>query len=144
MPCINRIRIINFSYNNDARHILDETFQFHGGENALLNLANGGGKSVLVQLMLQPIVPRAKIQGRPIADFFKKKKTPSYILIEWKLDEAGGYLLTGIGLAPLENRAADESEKGLIRLFCFLSRYTKTMRFEGLALCSSFRAPASG
>jgi energy-coupling factor transporter ATP-binding protein EcfA2 len=48
MPRINRIRIINFSYNNDSRHILDETFNFHGGENALLNLANGGGKSVLV------------------------------------------------------------------------------------------------
>jgi len=44
MPRINRIRIINFSYNNDSRHIQDETFNFHGGENALLSLANGGGK----------------------------------------------------------------------------------------------------
>ena len=57
MPRINRIRIINFSYNNDSRHIQDETFNFHGGENALLSLANGGGKSVLVQLLFQPIVP---------------------------------------------------------------------------------------
>lgn len=40
MPRINRIRIINFSYNNDSRHIQDETFNFHGGENALLSLAN--------------------------------------------------------------------------------------------------------
>jgi len=31
MPGINRIRIVNFSYNNDSRHILDETFNFHGG-----------------------------------------------------------------------------------------------------------------
>ena len=125
MPCINRVRIINFSYNNDARHILDETFHFHGGENALMNLANGGGKSVLVQIMLQPVVPRARIQNRSIAEFFKKKKTPSYILVEWKLDDAGGYLLTGIALAPVEIRAADEEEKGRIRLFCFLSRYTQ-------------------
>ncbi|MDR3587589.1 MAG: hypothetical protein P4L59_20095 [Desulfosporosinus sp.] len=44
MPRISRIRIINFSYNNDSRHIQDETFNFHGGENALLSLANGGGR----------------------------------------------------------------------------------------------------
>ncbi|PHJ37648.1 hypothetical protein P378_15465 [Desulforamulus profundi] len=73
MPRINRIRIVNFSYNNDSRHILDETFNFHGGENALLNLANGGGKSVLVQLFLQPVVPGVRIQGRNIAGFFRKK-----------------------------------------------------------------------
>jgi hypothetical protein len=130
MPCIHRIRIINFSCNNDARHILDETFHFHGGENALLNLANGGGKSVLVQLILQPIVPRAKIQNRPIADFFRKKKTPAYVLVEWKLDGAGGYLLTGIAIAPVENRAADEDDKGRIRLFCFLCRYTQVNEYD--------------
>jgi hypothetical protein len=123
MPCINRIRIINFSYNSDARHILDETFNFHGGENVLLNLANGGGKSVLVQLMLQPVVPRARIQGRHMADFFKKQKRPSYVLIEWKLDGAGGYLLTGIGMASEETRSTDEDERGRIRLFCFLCSY---------------------
>ena len=29
MPQINRIRIINFSYNNDKRHIIDESFNFY-------------------------------------------------------------------------------------------------------------------
>ncbi|HBR02917.1 MAG TPA: hypothetical protein DD738_09925, partial [Ruminiclostridium sp.] len=130
MPLINRVRIINFSYNNDARYILDETFDFHGGENALLNLANGGGKSVLVQLMLQPIVPRAKIQNRSIAEFFKKKRTPSYILLEWKLDEKGGYLLTGIALAPVESRSAEDEEKSRIRLFCFFSRYSQSDGYD--------------
>ena len=42
MPKINRIRIMNFSYNNDTREIPDEIFRFYDGENALLNLANGG------------------------------------------------------------------------------------------------------
>jgi hypothetical protein len=130
MPCINRIRIINFSYNNDVRHILDETFDFHGGENALLNLSNGGGKSVLVQLMLQPVVPRAKIQGRNIADFFKRQKRPAYVLIEWKLDGAGGYLLTGIALASEETRSADEDEQGRVRLFTFLCTYSRSGTFD--------------
>ena len=130
MPCINRIRIINFSYNNDVRHILDETFDLHGGENALLNLSNGGGKSVLVQLMLQPVVPRARIQGRNIADFFKRQKRPAYVLIEWKLDGAGGYLLTGIALASEETKSADEDEQGRVRLFTFLCTYSRSGTFD--------------
>ena len=105
MPKINRIRIVNFSYHHDSRHILDECFDFHGGDNALLNLANGGGKSVLVQMFLQPIVPEARIQGRNLASFFRRQKLPAYIMIEWKLDGAGGYLLTGICIT-----AADASE----------------------------------
>ena len=129
MPRINRIRIVNFSYNNDSRRILDETFNFHGGENALLNLANGGGKSVLVQLFLQPVVPGVKIQGRNIAGFFRKKKLPAYIMIEWKLDGAGGYLLTGIGMVSAEAPGA-EDEKNRVRYFTFTSKYTSANAFD--------------
>ncbi|MEW6064576.1 MAG: hypothetical protein ACOY3U_07535 [Bacillota bacterium] len=129
MPRINRIRIVNFSYNNDSRHILDETFNFHGGENALLNLANGGGKSVLVQLFLQPVVPGVRIQGRNIAGFFRKKKLPAYVMIEWKLDGAGGYLLTGIGIVSAEAPGVEE-EKNRIRYFTFTSKYTGANAFD--------------
>lgn len=129
MPSINRIRIINFSYNNDSRHILDETFHFHGGENALLNLANGGGKSVLVQLLLQPIMPKAKIQGRGIAGFFRKKKLPTYVMIEWKLDGNGGYLLTGIAMVSQEGVGGEE-EKNRVRYFTFTSKYTGSNVFD--------------
>lgn len=129
MPRINRIRIINFSYNNDSRHIQDETFNFYGGENALLSLANGGGKSVLVQLMFQPIVPETKIQGRKINAFFRKKRLPAYVLIEWKLDGAGGYLLTGIGLVSAEVSGI-EDEKNRVKYFTFTSKYTSSNAFD--------------
>ncbi|MDR3541467.1 MAG: hypothetical protein P4L69_10950 [Desulfosporosinus sp.] len=129
MPRINRIRIINFSYNNDSRHIQDETFNFHGGENALLSLANGGGKSVLVQLIFQPIVPEIKIQGRRINAFFRKKRLPAYVLIEWKLDAAGGYLLTGIGMVSAEVSGV-EDEKSRVKYFNFTSRYTASNAFD--------------
>ncbi len=128
MPKINRIRIVNFSYNHDSRHILDESFDFHGGDNALLNLANGGGKSVLVQLFLQPIVPRAKIQGRNIASFFHKQRLPAYIMIEWKLDGAGGYLLTGIGITAADTE--ENEDKNRIRYFTFTSKYTAANAFD--------------
>src|SRR5680860_442621 len=129
MPRINRIRIINFSYNNDSRHIQDETFNFHGGENALLSLANGGGKSVLVQLLFQPIVPEIKIQGRRINAFFRKKRLPAYVLIEWKLDGGAGYLLTGIGMVSAEVSGV-EDEKNRVKYLTFTSKYNSGNSFD--------------
>ena len=59
MPQIRRIRIVNISYNNGKRLIPDELFDLtdengSAGLNTLISLINGGGKSVLVQLMMQP------------------------------------------------------------------------------------------
>ncbi|WP_262174170.1 hypothetical protein [Saccharococcus sp. Marseille-Q5394] len=120
MPQINRIRIINFSYNSHKRHIVDETFDFYNGENAMLNLFNGGGKSVLVKLMLQPVLPKS---GN-MASFFKSKKTPAYILVEWKLEGGGGYLLTGIGLANTETQFRQEANTmSNIKYYTFTSAY---------------------
>ncbi len=131
MPQINRVRIINFSYNNHNRNILDETFDFFQGENALLSLKNGGGKSVLVQLLLQPIIPKTKLMSRKIEDFFREKKTPAYILIEWKLEDQGGYLLTGIGLTNRDSlvREQDDSNNS-IKYFTFTSHYRESNLFD--------------
>ena len=52
MPQISKIRIANFSYNDGKRLIADELFDFANKEdknalNTLVNLKNGGGKSLL-------------------------------------------------------------------------------------------------
>ena len=75
MPRIRRIRIVNINYNNGKRLIPDELFDLtdengHEGLNTLISLINGGGKSVLVQLMMQPILPRAHASSRKIEEFF--------------------------------------------------------------------------
>jgi energy-coupling factor transporter ATP-binding protein EcfA2 len=124
MPKINRIRIVNFSYNNNNRHIMDESFNFYGGENVLLSLANGGGKSVLVQVMLQPILPKVSLLRRKIGDFFIGKDSPSYILLEWKLDDDAGYLMTGIAMMPNAVHSANEEEQITnIRYYTFFHEY---------------------
>ena len=131
MPKINRVRIANFSYNNNNRHIIDECFDFYGGENALLSLANGGGKSVLVQVMLQPVLPKVTMLGRKFGDFFTAKRTPSYIMTEWKLDDEAGYLLTGIAVTSRAAHSANEEEENAdIRYFSFLSAYEKENAFD--------------
>jgi len=130
MPKINRIRIINFYYNNDARHIADETYSFYGGENALLNLANGGGKSVLVQLMLQPIMPDLKLQNRSMISYFKRSSYPTFIMLEWLLDNDSkkDYLMTGIAVAP--KSVTDENSGNHINYFTFTSHYDAACDFD--------------
>jgi DNA repair exonuclease SbcCD ATPase subunit len=131
MPKINRIRITNFSYNNNHRHIIDETFDFYNGENALLSLANGGGKSVLVQTILQPIVPKTKLLGRSISDFFIGKKDPVYIMIEWLLDDGAGFLLTGIGISPSMNYNPNADEDNLnLRFYTFSHHYDEGNKYD--------------
>lgn len=131
MPQINRVRIINFSYNNNHRNIVDETFDFFQGENALLNLKNGGGKSVLVQLLLQPIIPKTRLMGRRLEDFFRGKKTPAYVLIEWKLEDQGGYLLTGIALTNKTSQVREQDDaNNSIKYFTFTSHYRQANPFD--------------
>ena len=59
MPAIRKIRIVNFRFNDGAKLIPDEIFCTENAEgkpiDTLLNLDNGGGKSVIVQLLLQPV-----------------------------------------------------------------------------------------
>ena len=55
MSKISAIRLINLNYNNNAIRISDETFQMNG-QSTLLSLRNGGGKSVLVQMIMAPFV----------------------------------------------------------------------------------------
>ena len=50
MSRINRIRIMNLNYNGNTIRIDDETFDLNG-ESTLLSLRNGGGKTVLVQMV---------------------------------------------------------------------------------------------
>lgn len=129
MPKINRIRIINFFYNNDNREIQDETYKLYDGENTLFNLSNGGGKSVLIQLLMQPVVPDLKIQKRNMAGYFKRSTMPAFIMIEWRLDNAAkkDYLLTGIAVAP-GGGSSEESNK--INYYTFMSHYDRAADFD--------------
>ena len=84
MPAIRKIRIVNFRFNNGAKLIPDEIFCTENAEgkpiDTLFNLDNGGGKSVIVQLLLQPICPKAKVQNRNISDFFQKGTDHAFVL----------------------------------------------------------------
>lgn len=96
MSKMNALRLINLNYNNNAIHVSDEIFHFNG-ESTLMSLRNGGGKSVLVQMMTAPFVHKRyrDAKDRPFESYFTTSK-PSFILVEWALDHGAGYVLTGM------------------------------------------------
>jgi hypothetical protein len=126
VPQISKVRIVNFYYNEGNRLIADELYDFHdnnkkNANNVLINLANGGGKSVIIQLMMQPIKPRATAAGRKIESFFIKPGYHSYILLEWRKDKSSERLLTGISIRALIN---SDNERGKrIQYYTFMSEY---------------------
>ncbi|MBR3448580.1 MAG: hypothetical protein IKH27_12325 [Oscillospiraceae bacterium] len=129
MPAIRKIRIVNFRFNDGAKLIPDEIFCTENAEgkpiDTLLNLDNGGGKSVIVQLLLQPVCPKAKVQNRNISDYFQKGTDHAFVLIEWSLDGSSNSLLTGISLAA-STTADDENESKTVRFYTFMHDYTRT------------------
>lgn len=110
MSKINAVRFINLDYNNRSIRISDETFHLNG-ESTLLSLRNGGGKSVLVQMMTAPFVHKRyrDAKERPFESYFTTAK-PSFILVEWVLDQGAGYVLTGMMVRRSQEAGEQASE----------------------------------
>ena len=113
MSKINVLRIINLNYNNNAIRIDDESFHL-ATESTLLSLRNGGGKSVLVQMMTAPFVRKSyrNTKDRPFKSYFTTSK-PTHILVEWQLDGGAGYVLTGMMVRKRQDQGDEQSQEDL-------------------------------
>lgn len=119
MSKIQTVRLINIGYNNNAIRISDECFHMNG-ESTLLSLRNGGGKSVLVQMMTAPFVHKRyrDTKDRPFESYFTTNK-PSFILVEWALDGQAGYVLTGMMVRRSQDTAEGNNENlEMVNLIC--------------------------
>ena len=102
MPHINRIRVNNVKYNFGTQFYDDFVMRFDG-RNGLYDLANGGGKSVLMLLLFQNLIPNCTLDDKqPIEKLFRtgEGSTTIHSLVEWRLDEKDirddyKYMLTG-------------------------------------------------
>lgn len=121
MSKINAIRLVNVNYNHNSIHISDETLHFNG-RSTLISLQNGGGKSVLVQLLTAPFVQKRyrNLNERSFASYFTTSK-PSFIMVEWVLEDDAGYCLTGMMVRKSQN--IDNEEE--LELINFISEYTE-------------------
>lgn len=122
MSKINKIRLVNLNYNNNNMKIDDEMF-YLDGDNTMLNLRNGGGKTVIVQMVIALFVNRKyrTLKNRTFDSYFTSS-TPTYIMVEWKLDDGAGYLLTGMMVRKKE-RTSDEDSKEKLDIINFVHEY---------------------
>lgn len=129
MSKINCFRAINLNYNNNAITIEDETFRFDG-ESTLLSLQNGGGKSVLVQMMIAPLV-RKRYRDTPDRDFasFFTTNRPTFILTEWVLDGGAGYVMVGM-MVRRKQATGEEDSRDELDMVNFIYEYKEANDFD--------------
>ena len=71
MPHINRVRVNNVRYNFGTQFYDDFIMRFDC-KNVLYDLANGGGKSVLLLLLLQNLIPNCTLDDKqPVEKLFR-------------------------------------------------------------------------
>ena len=80
--------------------------------NTLIDMANGIGKTVMIQLMLQPVIPNAKVSGRKIESYFQRPEDHCFVLLEWILDNSKDKLVTGIAMAAGDEIIDTGSDNG--------------------------------
>lgn len=117
MPHINRIRVNNVKYNFGTQFYDDFIMRF-SCKNTIYDLANGGGKSVLMLLLLQNLIPNCTLdEKQPIEKLFRTSEGSKTIhsLIEWRLSDIHvknnyKYMLTGFCARKAKDDAAQETE----------------------------------
>lgn len=96
MPSISKLRLTNIQFEQGDKRFNDELF-FFDGSNAAILLENGGGKTVLIQAVIQAMVPNGVLAGRKIRDTLDVTLAPAHIAVEWILrHEPRHYALTAV------------------------------------------------
>ena len=115
MPHINRIRVNNVKYNFGTQYYDDFILRF-SGKNTIYDLANGGGKSVLMLLLLQNMIPNCTLdEKQPIEKLFRTSGGSQTIhsLVEWKLngnDIKDGFRYMTTGFCARKARENNDEE----------------------------------
>lgn len=127
MSKISRIRILNLGYNHDTIKIDDETFDF-GGESTLISLRNGGGKSVLVQMIMSQFVNKSfrDLGDRQFKSYFTSNR-PTFIMTEWQLDNNITRFISGMMVRKNQKEDNDAEE---LEMYTFTGSYSDACRYD--------------
>lgn len=127
MSKISRIRILNLGYNHDTIKIDDETFDF-GGESTLISLRNGGGKSVLVQMIMSQFVNKSfrDLGDRQFKSYFTSNR-PTFIMTEWQLDNNITRFISGMMVRKNQKEDNDAEE---LEMYTFTGSYSAACCYD--------------
>ncbi|HHW29746.1 MAG TPA: hypothetical protein GXX21_09385 [Syntrophomonadaceae bacterium] len=99
MPRISRVRLHNIRYGKERR-VFDNLIFDLRGRSGLLILENGGGKTLILQLISQVVCPNASLGKRRLATLVRSNPFTGHVLVEWQLDaDTPTYILTGFCFA---------------------------------------------
>lgn len=130
MGKISEFRLININYNNGGIRINDEIFHMNE-KDTLLSLRNGGGKSVLVQMLTAPFVHKAfrRSKDRTFEGYFTSTK-PSFILIEWSLG-GNNRMMNGFMLRRRPEETFDSGEeREVLDILGIISEYREACPWD--------------
>ncbi|KKG07771.1 hypothetical protein [Methanosarcina sp. 2.H.A.1B.4] len=143
MPTINSVRIINAVFNN-GRGTYDNFTLDPEGNGFVYELANGGGKTVLLLLMLQCVYPNSKLENnKPFKLMFEggDKNRTTHAMIEWKLDKGiHNYSYAVTGICAKKKIAYDGSEKDELDYFNYVIFYNHSNEYDirKIQLCKTY------
>lgn len=115
MPHINKLRLVNVNF-NDAKGMYDDFMMNLNGKSTTYDLMNTGGKSMLLLMLLQTVLPNIYLKKeKPLKNIFAggNPKRTSHCLVEWILD-AGyqyKYMLTGFCARKKQNIEFEEMQQ---------------------------------
>jgi len=141
MPKLRSVRVVNAQFNEGKGLYQDFRMPFYG-RNATFELGNGMGKSVLMMLILQCVLPNTSLdKNKPFKDMFTggNRNRTTHVLAEWELDEfveGKKYLLTGF-CAKRKSDQEDEGGSDEIKYFSYLHLYREQndLDIEKIPLC---------
>lgn len=127
MSRIEKIRILNLNYNGNTIRIDDEIFDL-AGESTLISLRNGGGKSVLVQMIVSLFVNKSyrDFGDRPFKSYFTTNR-PTFIITEWKLDQNQEKFMAGMMVRKSQKEDNDTEE---LEIYTFTGSYTDACSYD--------------
>lgn len=82
MPQINRIRVNNVKYNFGTQVYDDFVMRFNC-QNTIYDLANGGGKSLLMLLLMQNMLLTAHLMTSSLLRSFSDREAVIHVFILW-------------------------------------------------------------
>jgi hypothetical protein len=116
MPHIKSIRLVNVHFNN-ATQFYDDFYLEPAGKNTTYDLENGGGKSLLLMMILQVVLPKSYLRKeKPLSLLFQGgRDRTSHVAVEWILEEGEQYryLLTGFSARKRKGLSEGSVAEGL-------------------------------
>lgn len=144
MPHINRIRLVNVNF-NDAKGIYDDFTMRLDGKSTTYDLMNTGGKSLLLLMLLQTVIPNTYLKKeKPVKNIFVggNTKRTSHCLVEWILDEGYEYkyMLTGFCARKKQDSDSDANDETKLEIdyynYCYFYNSNNENDIKNLPLAT--------